>query len=151
MDDTLIIFLTIGGGALILFWVTNRFLVPLLSGWQTLSTRYGASGPAQGDSFSWATARFSWFANYGKCLNVTISSDGIHLQPFWLLRSGHKPLFFPWGAVKDLQQSNILFFYSTQIVIGSDGDDWTKTITFYGKMLADSLQKHAPVHLHKNA
>ena len=150
MDEKLHIYITVGVGAVILFWMLSVYLVSRISGWWQLAKRYRAIGPADGESFNWASARFSWFSNYKHCLNITVSSNGIHLQPVYMFRRGHEPLFLPWDAIKDLQQSDAWLYSSTQIVIGSNLDDWTKTITLYGKALGESIKKHAPTRLTMN-
>lgn len=149
MQDLSVILLAVCGFAIVfaLFWTAIVHLISRLSGWSALARRFPANRPETGDAFHWASARLNWFSSYSRCLNVTLSFKGIHLQPVVFFRAGHAPLLIPWNAVKDVRFTSTWLFSSARLVIGSDRDDWTQTITLYGGALTRGLQRHANARL----
>lgn len=149
MPDVLIAFIA-GGGFLVGFpilWMTVLFFVSRIGGWAGLATQFSTNDAPSGERFSWSSAHLNWFARYGNTINVTVSSQGIHLQPVIIFRFGHRPIFIPWRAISSMSRSKIFGFSWTKLVVdGHTGRrDWQ--IALYGNSLADCLQRHAPGHI----
>lgn len=124
-----------------LFWMAIVFLISRLSGWVPLARDFPAKHPASGETFGWSSARLRPFTNYGGCLTVTVSSAGIHIQPWMLYRVGHEPVMIPWGAIEDMRVSPLLFSAMVRLRLrGPTGG--RHTISLYGKRLVASVRKH---------
>ena len=130
-----------------LFWMAILQLIAHFGGWKALAKIYAAQGPAFGDHFNFATARFRRFTNYSNCLSVSVSPQGVYMRPFILLRAGHEALFIPWDEILQLTRWQASIFSSAQLTINRPGGQSPIKITLYGKKLARSLYKHAPHHL----
>lgn len=145
MTPTTIIF----GFAIVfpLFWVAIVRLIAYLGGWAKLARYYSTDEAVSGDRFRMSSARFGRIAGYNSTLNITVSSQGIHLQTILLFRMGHVPLFIPWEDFSQLKRDQFAFRTSVRMSI-SPGDGSTRAvITVFGNALANSVQKHAPRRL----
>ena len=149
MSDGLITLLAVGGFILIfpLFWMAILWIIATVGGWKKLAGSYAADAPASGVSFNMASARLGLFTSYSHSLRVTVSSTGIHLQPFILMRTGHAPLFIPWDAVSRLKLRRFSLFSSAHISIMDMNDRSLINLILYGKALGDALAQHAPPRL----
>ena len=84
------------------------WLLSFLSGGRTLSRRFAALIPIDGERFPFASARMGkvpWFmVNYGACLTVTLSSTGISMamiRPFGFLC---REFCIPWAEVESVEE-----------------------------------------------
>ena len=68
------------------------------NGWRNLATKYRLRDrdiKFSGRKFHFCTAVLNGFAFHG-ILVIGVSSEGLLLHPFWLLRAFHPALLFPW-------------------------------------------------------
>jgi len=85
-----------------LFWIFTVWLISLISGWRKLVTRYPAHLPPQGEQLGLQTALVG-FSRYRNTMTMVVNSTGLWMQPMWLFRAGHKPVFIPWGEFQNPQ------------------------------------------------
>ncbi len=130
------------------FWMAVTFAVAQLSGWASLARRFPASRPPTGQSFEWVSGKISRLSNYNRSLNVTVSSEGVHIVPNFIFKFGHKPIFLQWKDVSVLHRGRFLFSSYTDVGLpgGSPG-----AVRLFGERLADALEHAAPVRLKADA
>lgn len=143
MQETAITLLAIAGFAIgfPLFWMAIVSLIARVGGWSELAKRFGSDAPAEGDLFTWCSARLRMFCNYSNCLRVTVSDAGIHIRTLIFFKVGHRPLFIPWQAVQDLKIRRYWRYSSATLAIKDPSSDFSATIVLYGWGLAERLAK----------
>lgn len=149
MQDTALTILAVIGFAIIfpLFWMAAVYVISRFGGWSRLAASFPATRPATGEAFGWCSARFANFANYSNCLNITVSSTGIHIEPIIFFRIGHPPLFVPWDVVTELRLKDRWLFSITRLTITDPDGSSPTTLTIYGRRLGESLHNYAPRRL----
>ncbi|MFZ6779876.1 hypothetical protein ACO0LD_23835 [Undibacterium sp. Ji83W] len=89
-----------------------------LGGWASLATQFRANQAATGERFRFVTgsmgSRF-FPVNYGSCLFVTVSEQGLHLSVFFLFRMFSPPLFLPWSQMETVEKKRYFFRNGTVI------------------------------------
>lgn len=85
-----------------LFWIFVVWLISHLSGWQKLAKRYPATLPPQGRHMGGQTLAIG-YSRYRNTMEMVANPTGIWMQPMWLFRAGHKPVFIPWGEFNNPQ------------------------------------------------
>ncbi len=144
MQETTIAMFAIGAFVIVfpLFWSAIVVLISRLSGWADLARQYPADGPVAGEVFRWCSARIRFLSSYSNCLTVTVSPDGIHIQPVILFRMGHAPLLLPWDAITALDRNSSWLIASARLQItDKDARDPT-TLVLYGRGLAERLEQY---------
>ncbi len=141
MQDTVTVLLIIAGFTIVfpLFWSAIVFLISRVGGWSELAERFGHDGPAQGEVFTWCSARLRFLCNYSNCLRVTISDAGIHIRTLIFFKMGHRPLFIPWEAVESLKVRRYWRYTAAKLTVRDQTDGWSASIVLYGWGLADRL------------
>lgn len=129
--------------AFLLFWSLVVTLVSRLSGWQRLATDYEAVDEPSGTTFGWQSLRFGSFSNYSRVINITPSSEGLHLQPILMYRMGHKPLLIPWDAIEFKQVETIGFIWWCSAEISPKYGGKPTKVTFHRKNVITALQKYS--------
>ena len=79
-------------------WCLVGFLLAWIGGWAVLARQYPARPGVDGRRFSFRSARLGG-VSYGGCLILTVNAAGLRIAALPLFRSGHPPLFIPWGDV----------------------------------------------------
>ncbi|MGH9380057.1 MAG: hypothetical protein ACRD2Z_05545 [Thermoanaerobaculia bacterium] len=79
-------------------WLLICFLLSAMGGWQRLAEHYVASARFSGERFYFCSAQIG-YVNYGGCLTLGASPDGLYLAVFPLFRVAHPPLVIPWSDV----------------------------------------------------
>ncbi len=143
MQEITIVLLAIAGFAIgfPLFWMAIVTLISRIGGWSELAKRFGSDTPAQGEVFTWCSARLRIFCNYSNCLRVTVSQAGIHIRTLVFFKMGHRPLFIPWRAVQDLKVRRYWRYSSATLTLKDDSTDWSATIVLHGWGLAERLKE----------
>ena len=143
MQEITIVLLAIAGFAIgfPLFWMAIVTLISRIGGWSELAKRFGSDAPAQGEVFTWCSARLRIFCNYSNRLRVTVSQAGIHIRTLVFFKMGHRPLFIPWRAVQDLKVRRYWRYSSATLTLKDDSTDWSATIVLYGWGLAERLKE----------
>ena len=121
-------------------WVAVVFLISRLGGWYRLAGRFPARRAAGGKKFGWSSVRLSLFGNYSMSVNVTVSSDGIHMQPVILFRSGHAPVFIPAEEIVSCTPLRFAMFSSIRLKVRTGTRGAPATITFYGRALSAAIE-----------
>jgi hypothetical protein len=128
-----------------LLWLLIIWLISRLGGWNSLAKTFATERPPTGDMFTWSSGKFSFFSSYNNCLNVTVSSTGVHVAPMLLFSFGHQPLFFPWDKISRLVQRRVVFNYVSGLHI--DTAEGMHPVSLYGRRLAEGLHRYAPASL----
>jgi len=79
-------------------WCLTGFLLAWIGGWAVLARQYPARRGVDGRRFSFRSAKLGG-VSYGGCLILTVNAAGLRIAALPLFRSGHPPLFIPWGDV----------------------------------------------------
>ena len=148
MSELLLLFLIIPAFAVFfgLLWTTIVYLISRLGGWARLAEQFPAPGPVTGKVFNWCSARFGIFANYRNSLTITVSADGLHMQPLIFFRIGHEPVFIPWDAVTDIWLRDMMLFKSIQVGVRDPETGLPKVFTLFGKSLFEAMDKALQVY-----
>ncbi|MGD9635064.1 MAG: hypothetical protein AB7G28_02905 [Pirellulales bacterium] len=94
---------------LLVFWSLVIAIVSLVGGWHNLAKQFRrqettfriSTEPIE--KFRWASLKMGpvYFpTNYGSCVTVTLSDDGLGLAVMPLIRPLHPPLLIPWNAIE---------------------------------------------------
>jgi hypothetical protein len=82
----------------------------VIGGWAALAKRYRATNAPPGKQFSFQSAQLG-MANYGSCLTIVVSADGLYLSVFPPFRFGHPPILIPWAEIHNLKEKRILWLW----------------------------------------
>ncbi len=142
MSDTLAVFMLVVAFLVgfPLFWWLVLNMVARIGGWAHLAAKFASRSEPKGDHFAWRSGRLGWLANYSNCLDVWVGPGGLWLRPIVFFRPGHATLMIPWTAVTRVSTRQRLFTVECAIAVGH-----TSTITLYGKDIAASIAREAPV------
>ncbi len=101
-------------------------ILSFLGGWASLATHYRATQAATGERFRFVSgsmgSRF-FPVNYGSCLFVSVSEQGLHLSVLFPFRLFSPPLFLPWSQIEAVE--NKRYFFRDATVINIRGQ-WPK-------------------------
>lgn len=131
--------------AMVFMWLVCFWLVAEIGGWSSLAKTFATDRPPTGDTFPWSSGKCNFFSSYNNCLTISVSKEGVGLQPMLLFRFRHKPLFLPWDAIAVMRPNPQLFRYGTSFEITTPGG--VHPITLFGRPLAETLTKYAPDRL----
>lgn len=91
------------------FWSLVMMIAARVGGWHNLAMRFRREETAfrirdgKAEQYRWASLKMGsvYFpTNYGNCVTVTLSSDGLGLQVMPVFRPMHPPLVIPWSAIE---------------------------------------------------
>ncbi len=102
----------------VVMWVGVCSLLAVLSGWNSLASRFPSERAIEGEHFRFASAAFGrpWFpVSYGNCLFFTVAPAGLRLSILFLFRPLIPPMFIPWSQVESVSGHRFLFVRSTVI------------------------------------
>lgn len=99
-------------------WTAVCLLMSLLGGWHRLAKVYPGRSSPTGKCFRMQSGSFGW-VNYGNCLCIHTSPDGIDLAIMLPFRIGHPPLFIPWEAVENARVKSFLWVRAVHFDVGS--------------------------------
>jgi hypothetical protein len=97
-----------------LLWTGVSAIISKTGGWSLLAGRFQAkTRQPRGRRFRFASALFRRFrlfpVSYRGILTVTVGTEGLHLDIFFLFRVLSPPLFIPWGAIESVGEQKHLF------------------------------------------
>ncbi len=101
-------------------WVVLCHVYALAGGWHRLAKTFRATAPAKGEAFRFASGAMGWPyfpVNYGACLFIALSDQGIHLtlaRPFRFLSPA---LLIPWSSMASVTAQRSLLLRYTEIEI----------------------------------
>ena len=130
-----------------LFWMFVIWIIGRVGGWHRLAKSYGTDRTLTGDDFRWKSIRFGLLSSYSNSVNITISFEGIYLQPVIFFRAGHKPLLIPWDVIASYSQTKMGFLSGTTLNIEPHDGSKPVALTLYGAQVAESIQRNAPMSL----
>jgi len=125
-------------------WLAVMYWVSRISGWSSFVRRYPANAQPSGQTYNWSSGRFAWYSTYNRCLIITVSAAGLHINAHYFFRFGHQPIFIPWADVIRMQRAHYVLNSRTTLELPGG---WPQTVTLYGRRLADAIAKTAPAHL----
>jgi len=80
------------------FIVGINFILSSSGGWLRLARQYRAQSPPTGRRYLAECAKMGW-VNYNNCLTIHVSTEGVHIRIWPILRLFHPPLFIPLEAL----------------------------------------------------
>ncbi|MBM3162168.1 MAG: hypothetical protein FJZ79_02310 [Chlorobi bacterium] len=97
-----------------LLWTGVSALLSKIGGWSLLAERFpGKTIQLGGRHFRFASAIFRRFplfpASYRGILFVSVDTEGLHLDIFFMFRVLSPPIFIPWRAVESVGEQKHLF------------------------------------------
>lgn len=114
------------------------YLLSAMGGWSTLANDYRTDAPFAGALLRMRSGQLG-MVNYGACLNLGSSAEGLYLSTMFLFRLGHPPLFIPWSDVEH-HDTKRWFFKVTEIRFSKHP---TVTVEL-SRHLAHKLLSHRP-------
>ena len=107
MQDNLDRFLNTPYGFAVFFvtlWCFVCFVISVLGGWYSLTTRFRAQSEPSGDLKSagplFYGVKMRFRINYSSVIRITAADDALYVSILFLFRAGHPPLRIPWTDVK---------------------------------------------------
>ena len=82
-------------------WCAVSFIISCC-GWRWLAYRHAATSKPAGTAFRSASGWITPLGSYSRCLNVVSASSGIYIETQLMFRLFHRPLFFSWRCVSDI-------------------------------------------------
>ena len=98
----------------IAMWLVVTALLSVLSGWFSLADTFRKDDAPSGEKFnsvSGATGPSVFPVNYYHCLNVVVTTNGLHIRIFFLFRILSPPLLILWAAVEEVTSKRLFFFF----------------------------------------
>lgn len=117
MNDTAILAIVVA--AYPVFWVGLLKLISLMDGWSRLAKQYRATAPFDGRRIRLASGElrggpfFGFPCNFGLCLTLGSSAEGLILAVALPFRPGHPPLLIPWRDLTVQTEKRWLASYVT--------------------------------------
>jgi hypothetical protein len=91
-------------------WLFVLHLLARMGGWRDLAASYGTTGPVEGRTFWFKTARLG-AVSYNSCLTFTAGSAGLRIAVLFLFRPSHSPLVIPWSDISATEHRGRVFRY----------------------------------------
>jgi len=101
------------------FWLIVCALSSRFGGWYALARVFRTQFPFEGSKWRFQSGQMRGFINYGNCLTVGASREGVYLAVLPLLRFMHPPLLVPWSEIK-VQRSKIWVFEYVRFIMGRE-------------------------------
>ena len=98
-------------------WCFVNLLFSVLSGWRRLAETYPASRKPADRKFRWLSGRVGWM-NYGNCLNVSTSSEGLRVSILFLFQLWSPPFLIPWSEIRNCSVSRFLWWETVAFDVG---------------------------------
>lgn len=125
------------------FWSAVCCLIAAVGGWMKLACSFAATedDPSWGVRLSGLSGHTNPLARYSGILNPTISREGIRLAVMVLFRAGHRPLFIPWQAVRNIRHVSRFFQRGIAFDVVLQDTEKTMTIHVYGKGIGEHVER----------
>jgi hypothetical protein len=94
-----------------IFWCAILLIISWTGGWRALAKKYSAVGEPEGKRFLFQSVKLG-YSNYGSCLTIIVSREGLYLRVFPIFRCGHPPLLIPWSEFSGVREFKMLRFWS---------------------------------------
>ena len=114
-------------------WLAATGLIKLVSGWNSLATKYTTNHRSVGRRFYFVSALIGatqFPVNYNNCLTVFVATDGFYIQPIFISALFSPRIFIPWRDVQIVETSYLFFFSAHRIQVKNS---WV-TFLFYGSL-----------------
>ena len=114
-------------------WLGATGLLAHLSGWAHLAKQYKANGALEGNRFHFASGSMGlrfFPVNYGNCLFVTVTAQGIRLAILFAFRFQSPPFYLPWSDVESVVEKRFLFLFPYTVITVKD--HWPR-ISLWGR------------------
>jgi hypothetical protein len=107
-------------------WSAVLAFVSLIGGWHGLAKLYrreettfsiGDDRPVE--KFGWTSLKMGpkfFPTNYGNCITVSLSDDGIGLRVMPLFRPLHPPLLIPWTSIESCQRGKEIQIFDRAVI-----------------------------------
>jgi hypothetical protein len=89
-------------------WLGVSAVLSFIGGWATLAKRFRCANPFTGEGLSFQSGRMG-MTNYGRCLTLGASAEGLYLAVMLPFRCCHPPLLIPWNEVSVAPPRGLLF------------------------------------------
>ena len=99
-------------------WCAVSLLLSTLGGWRHLAESFPATDQPRGRRFFMQSGKVG-SVNYGSCLTIYSTPNGLYLSVWFPFRLGHPPLFIPWSAVRHATTHRFLWSETVSFDVGS--------------------------------
>jgi hypothetical protein len=127
----------------VVFWVFVCYLISLLGGWFSLSTRYRRPAGLRPYDAAWMVSMSVGLSSYRSCVNLRADNGGLYVGMSILFRAGHAPLFIPWHDLQPLRPYRFLWVQMYPYRVRG------ATLTFWGRsarFVNDQFSRRASIH-----
>jgi hypothetical protein len=110
-----------------IFWCCVVASISFIGGWHALAKRFRAEEKIfriaesdDGKRFRCASMTMGprYFpTNYGNCLTIRVSREGIRIKVWPMFRIFHPPLLIPWPDIESCEREKLLFFSRTAVYL----------------------------------
>lgn len=83
----------------ILLWLAIMALAAWIGGWRRLAQAYPAAASPIVKRFRFQSLAL-WMTNYGNCVTVDVTTQGLRFAVMWPLRFAHRPVEIPWDELE---------------------------------------------------
>jgi len=126
-------------------WLLVSTIISLAGGWYVLSQTFRARVPFDGSLWSGQSGYMRWFVNYGHCLKVGASSNGLYLATLFLFSFMHPPLLVPWNEINIRRTKLWVFGAYVTVTLGNERPIRLRVTGKLADKLRESAAKHWPV------
>lgn len=91
-------------------------------GWKQLAEKYPSRELFVDSWKGWLWGKIGPAA-YKGCLWVAVDARGLHMKTLFLFSAFHPPMFIPWSAIKEVQETNYWFMKTYKIVLSDSSID----------------------------
>jgi hypothetical protein len=82
-------------------WAFISLMLSFIGGWRSLAKAYPYHGQSTGTLLRFRSAAFRFGTSYRNCVTFGVSPAGLYIEPFFLFRLFHPPMFIPWHDVQN--------------------------------------------------
>jgi hypothetical protein len=95
-------------------WLGACLLIARFGGWGGLAKQYRVEKLPPGKRYHFQSAsltRAGMPCNYGSCLTLVVTEQGLGLAVFPIFRPGHPPLLIPWSDFLNPRRRTVLWYW----------------------------------------
>jgi hypothetical protein len=100
-----------------LIWSGVSLLLSFMSGWRRLAEQFADRPAHTVERLRFQSMRVG-ASNYRNMLRLELGREGMRISMIWAFRIGHKPLFVPWRAFKNIGRVRVLLGTAVRAELG---------------------------------
>jgi hypothetical protein len=103
----ILLYLALGLVVFYLIWILVCFVISRAGGWSKLAEEYKFPQDPYApweplETLAWRSVLLGRSGNYKNCVTINVTEEGLLLQPSFLFKKFHPPLYLPWESLDDV-------------------------------------------------